>query len=55
MEVKQNKYAEEDLECAIEDMAFWVKENLDDPVPVIFRNDQIQARFYKLVKEYRNG
>lgn len=50
-----NKYAEEDLECAIEDMAWWVKENLDDPVPVIFRNDQIQAKFYKLVKEYRNG
>ena len=49
-----NKYAEEDLECAIEDMAWWVKENLDDPVPVIFRNDQIQAKFNKLVKEYRS-
>ena len=50
-----NKYAEEDLECAIEDMAWWVKENLDDPVPVIFRNDQIQQKFYELVKAYREN
>ena len=48
-----NKYAEEDLECALEDMAYWVAQNLDDPVPLIFRNDQIQEKFYKLVKEYK--
>ena len=49
-----DKYAVEDLECAIEDIAWWVKENLDEPVPLIFRNDKIQEKFYKLVKEYRN-
>lgn len=49
-----NKYAEEDLECALEDMAYWVAQNLDDPVPLIFRNDQVQEKFYKLVKEYRD-
>ena len=47
-----NKYAEEDLECALEDMAYWVAQNLDDTVPLIFRNDQVQEKFYKLVKEY---
>lgn len=47
------KYADEDLVCAIEDIAYWVANNLDEPVPMIFRNDQIQERFYKLVKEYR--
>ena len=48
-----NKYAEEDLECALEDMAYWVAQNLDDPVPLIFRNLKIQEKFYKLVEEYR--
>lgn len=48
-----NKYAEEDLNCALEDMAYWVAQNLDEPVPLIFRNDKIQERFYKLVKEFR--
>lgn len=48
-----NKYAEEDLECALEDMAYWVTQNLDGPVPLIFRNDQVQEKFYKLVKEYK--
>lgn len=47
-----NKYAEEDLECALEDMAWYIKEQFDD-TPVIFRNDQIQEKFYKLVDEYR--
>lgn len=46
-----NKYAEEDLECASEDIAHWVAQNLDG-TPLIFRNDQIQEKFYKLVKEY---
>ena len=50
---ENNNYAEEDLECALEDMAYWVAQNLDDPVPLIFRNDQIQEKFYKLVKEYK--
>ena len=47
------KYASEDLVCAIEDIAYWVANNLDDPVPCIFRNDEIQERFNKLVKEYK--
>lgn len=50
----QSKYAEEDLQCALEDMAYWTAQNLDDPVPLIFRNDQIQEKFYKLVKEFRS-
>lgn len=50
----QSKYAEEDLQCALEDMAYWTAQNLDDPVPLIFRNDQIQEQFYKLVKEFRS-
>ena len=48
-----NKYAEEDLECALEDMAYWVAHNFDD-APLIFRNDQVQEKFYKLVKEYKH-
>lgn len=50
----RKEYAEEDLQCALEDMAYWTAQNLDDPVPLIFRNDQVQAMFYKLVKEFRN-
>ena len=48
---------EEDLRCAIEercaieDLAWWIKENLDD-CPIIFRNDQLQAKLYKTYKEY---
>lgn len=48
------EFAEEDLQCALEDVAYWVAQNLDDPVPLIFRNDQVQATFYKLVKEFRD-
>lgn len=50
----RKEFAEEDLQCALEDMAYWTAQNLDDPVPLIFRNDQVQAVFYKLVKEFRN-
>ena len=50
----ENKYAEEDLECALEDLAYWTAQNLDDPVPLIFRNDQIQKKYYELVKAYRD-
>lgn len=53
MEDYNMKYADEDLVCAVEDMAYWVAENLDLPVPLIFRNDQIQQRFEKIVKEYK--
>lgn len=49
-----NKYAEEDLECALEDMAYWVAQNLDGKTPLIFRNLKIQEKFYKLVEEYRD-
>lgn len=45
-------YADEDLECALEDMAWYVAEQFDD-TPCIFRNDQIQEKFYKLVQEYK--
>lgn len=47
-----NKHAEEDLERALEDLAWWVKEQFDE-TPLIFRNDQIQEKFCKLVKGYR--
>lgn len=50
-----SKYAEENLQCAMEDMAYWVAQNLDEPVPLIFRNDKIQELFYKLVKEFRQA
>lgn len=45
-------YADEDLECALEDMAYWVAQNLDE-TPLIFRNLKIQEKFYKLVEEYK--
>lgn len=50
----ETSYADEDLECAIEDLAWWIKENLDDPVPLIFRNLKLQEQLYKQVKEFRN-
>ena len=53
MEDYDMTYASEDLVCAIEDIAYWVANNLDYPVPRIFRNDKIQERFNKLVKEYK--
>lgn len=49
-----NKYAEEDLECAIEDMAWYVAEQFND-TPRIFRNNQIQEKFYELVEAYRES
>lgn len=50
----RKEYAEEDLQCALEDMAYWTAQNLDEPVPMIFRNDKIQEQFYNLVKEFRS-
>lgn len=52
---KQIEVLREDLECALEDMAYWTAQNLDDPVPLIFRNDKIQEQYYELVKEFRSG
>lgn len=46
-------YAEEDLECLIEDIAYWIANNLDDQIPMISRNDQIQNKIYKYTKEYK--
>lgn len=46
-------YAEEDLECLIEDIAYWIANNLDDKIPMISRNDQIQEKIYKYTKEYK--
>ena len=46
-------YAKEDLECLIEDIAYWIANNLDYPVPMISRNDQIQNKIYKYTKEYK--
>lgn len=46
-------YAEEDLECLIEDIAYWIANNLDGQIPMISRNDQIQNKIYKYTKEYR--
>lgn len=49
------EYAEEDLQCALEDIAYWTAKNLDNRVPpMIFRNDQIQEQYCKLVKEFRS-
>lgn len=42
---------EEDLQCVIEDLAWWIKENLDG-CPVVFRNDQLQEKLYKTYNEY---
>lgn len=50
----RKEFAEEDLQCALEDMAYWVAQNLDDPVPLIFRNDEIQGAFHKLVGEFKS-
>lgn len=50
----RKEYAEEDLRCALEDIAYWTAQNLDEPVPLIFRNDKVQEQYYKLVKEFRS-
>lgn len=50
----RKEYVEEDLQCALEDMAYWVAQNLDGPVPLIFRNDEVQGEFYKLVEEFKS-
>lgn len=49
----KQSYADEDLECVIEDLAWWVKENLDG-TPLIFRNLKLQEKLYKTVEEYRD-
>lgn len=46
-------YAEEDLECLIEDIAYWIANNIDGQIPMISRNDQIQNKIYKYTKEYK--
>lgn len=52
---KQIELLQEDLECALEDIAYWTAKNLDNRVPpMIFRNDQIQEQYCKLVKEFRD-
>lgn len=49
----ETSYADEDLEYAIEDLAWWIKENLDG-TPLIFRNLKLQEQLYKQVEEFRN-
>ena len=49
----RNEYAEEDLQCALEDIAYWTAQNMQS-VPIIFRNDQIQEQYCKLVNEFRS-
>jgi hypothetical protein len=51
--IRENSYAEEDLECAIEDLAWYIKEQFVD-CPLIFRNTELQNKLYKQVKEYRD-
>ena len=52
---KQIELLQEDLECALEDIAYWTAHNLDNRVPpMIFRNDQVQEQYCKLVKEFRD-
>lgn len=46
-------YEEEDLECLIEDIAYWIANNIDGRIPMISRNDQIQNKIYKYTKEYK--
>lgn len=46
-------YAEEDLGCLIEDIAYWIANNIDGQIPMISRNDQIQNKIYKYTKEYK--
>lgn len=51
----RKEYAGEDLQCALEDIAYWTAQNLDSRVPpMIFRNDQVQEQYCKLVKEFRS-
>lgn len=50
----ETSYAKEDLQCVIEDLAWWIKENLDD-CPLIFRNLKIQEQLYKTVDEYKEN
>lgn len=49
----ETSYADEDLECAIEDLAWWIKGNLDG-TPLIFRNLKLQEQLYKQVEEFRS-
>ena len=49
----RKEYAEEDLQCALEDIAYWTAQNMQS-VPIIFRNDQIQEQYCKLVNEFRS-
>ena len=52
---KQIEILQEDLQCALEDIAYWTAHNLDNRVPpMIFRNDQVQEQYCKLVKEFRS-
>lgn len=48
------RWTEEDLQCALEDMAKWAADNCSD-VPMIFRNDTIQKNFYCMTKEYKDA
>ena len=50
---KQIEILQEDLQCALEDMAYWTAKNMHS-VPMIFRNDQVQEQYCKLVKEFRS-
>ena len=50
---KQIEILQEDLECALEDMAYWTAKNMHT-VPLIFRNDQVQEQYCELVKEFRS-
>ena len=43
---------EETYEIMIEDLAFWLVNN-HDACPLIFTNDQVQAKLYKYYQEYQ--
>lgn len=44
---------EQRLKNAIEDLAEWVVDNLDDPTPLVFKDEEAQELLEKIVKEWR--
>ena len=46
---------ESELRYAIEDMAEWVLDNLDNPVPLIFKAKKDQALLERIIKERRQA
>ena len=44
-----------ELRYAVEDVAEWVMNNLDDPVPIIFKSKKNQSLLEHIIKERKNN